>query len=289
MKSLESTLDESIAREEQALQREEVPIDPANADIAVLQRTLRESHVKYEAGSGDIVASNLVLTDVQSELERLRKKMSEAEQRSNRTILEVWWQTVEIVVTYFSRSSAKRSVTSRVWSKLKYVDNEYHPHMRLTTLRRSTERSAGCCLGLSALLTRLDSRMTSSEKLNDSEGSCLVPSPRDLQRRTVQKKKSNRKGKRGPRYLQSRPQLRQKVRHRTPFVRSVNSQAMISSPVLFSRMMTALLRSRMLRAPKSIVKIANLIAIQVSAVFPCPLMALMRVIAANCPHSLDVF
>ena len=215
--------------------------------------------------------------------------MSEAEQRSNRTILEVWWRTVEIDPTYFSRSSVKRSVTSRVWSKLKYVDDEYYPHIRLTTLRRSTERSAGCFLGSSASLTYLDARMTSSEKLNDSEGSCLVPSPRDLQRRTAQKKKSNRKGKRGPHYPQSRPQLRQRVTHRPPFVRSVNSQVMISSPVLFSRMMTALLRSRMLRAPKSIVKTANLIAIQVSAVFSCPLMALTRVIAANCPHSLDVF
>ena len=51
MKSLESTLEESIAREEQALQREEAPIDPASADVAGLQRALRESQVKYEVGS----------------------------------------------------------------------------------------------------------------------------------------------------------------------------------------------------------------------------------------------
>ena len=215
--------------------------------------------------------------------------MSEAEQRSNKTILEVWWQTVKIVVTYFSRSSTKRSVTSRVWSKSKYVHVEYHPLARLMTWCRSTERSAGCYLGFSTSLTHRDSRMTSSAKSNGSEGSFLVPSPRNLQRRTPRKKKSNRKGKRGHHYLQSRPQPRRKVRHRTPFVRSVNSQVMISSPVLFSRMMTALLRSRMLRAPKSIVKIASLMAIQVSAVFSCPLVALTRVIAANCPHSLDVF
>ncbi len=243
MKSLESTLEESIAREEQALQREEVPIDSANAGVAGLQRALRESQVKYEVGSVGHYASSLVLTVVQSELERLRKKMTEAEQRSNKTILEVWWQTVKEIVTYFSRSSAKRSVTSRVWSKSKYVHDKGHVHSGLMTWRRSTERSAGCCLGLSASLTHRDSRMTSSEKSNDSEGSFLVPSPRDLQRRTPRKKKSSRKGKRGPRYLQSRPQLHQKVRHRPPFVRSVNSQVMISSPVLFSRTMTALLRS----------------------------------------------
>ena len=289
MRSLESTLEESIAREEQALLREEVPIDPANAGVAGLQRALRESQVKYEAGSAGHWAPCLVLTVVQSELERLRKKMSEAEQRSNKTILEVWWQTVKMVVTYFSRSSTKRSVTSRVWSKSKYVHDEYHPHVRLMTWRRSTERSAGCYLGLSASLTHRDSRMTSSEKLNDSEGSFPVPSPRNLQKRTPWKKKNIRKRKRGPHYLQLRPQLRRKVRHRTPFVRSVNSQVMISSPVLFSRMMTALLWNRMLRAPESIVKIASLMAIQVSAVFSCTLMALTRVIAANCPHSLDVF
>jgi len=51
VKSLESTLEESIAREEQALQREEAPIDPANADAAGLQHALRESQVKYEVGS----------------------------------------------------------------------------------------------------------------------------------------------------------------------------------------------------------------------------------------------
>jgi hypothetical protein len=84
--------------------------------------------------------------------------------------------------------------------------------------------------------------MTSSERLNDSEGSCLVPSPRNLQRQTAQKTEKAGKGKEGSRYLQSRPQLRQKVRHRPPFARSANSQATISSPVLFSRMMTALLR-----------------------------------------------
>jgi len=72
VKSLESTLEESIAREEQALQREEGPIDPANPDVAGLQRALRESQVRYEG-----------------ELERLRKKMTEAEQRSNKTILEL--------------------------------------------------------------------------------------------------------------------------------------------------------------------------------------------------------
>jgi len=119
--------------------------------------------------------------------------------------------------------------------------------------------------------------MTSSEKLNDSEGSCLVPSPRNLQRRTARKKKSSWKRKRGPRYLQSRPRLRQKARHPPPFAKSANSQAMISFPVLFSRMMTALLRSRMLRVPTSIVKIASLTAIQVSTVLMCPLITLTRV------------
>jgi len=89
VRSLESTLEESIAREEQALQREEAPIDPANADVAGLQRALRESQVKYEAGSAGHCVSSLVLTIAQGELERLRKKMSETEQRSNKTILEV--------------------------------------------------------------------------------------------------------------------------------------------------------------------------------------------------------
>lgn len=51
VKTLESTVEESIAREEQALQSEEAPINPANADVAGWQRALRESQVKYEVGS----------------------------------------------------------------------------------------------------------------------------------------------------------------------------------------------------------------------------------------------
>jgi hypothetical protein len=153
VKSLESTLEESIAREEQALQREEAPIDPASADVAGLQRALRESQVKSEASSAGHCGIKLVLTIVQGELERLRKKMSEAEQKSNKTILEVWWQTLDIVVAYISCSSTKRLVTLRVWSKPKYVHGKYRPHVRLTTWRRSIERSAGRFLGSFALLT----------------------------------------------------------------------------------------------------------------------------------------
>lgn len=101
VKSLESTLEESISREEQALQREEAPIDPANADITGLQRALRESQVKHEVGSAGYCGIKPGLNDVQGELEKLRKRMSESEQKSNKTILEVQWQTIEIVVTYF--------------------------------------------------------------------------------------------------------------------------------------------------------------------------------------------
>ena len=91
MKALEDSVEQTLLREEQALEAEEAALSSSGDDPSILQRTIRELKTKYEVAICYAFLSTFKtkLNVLQADLEQLRKRLSETEMKSARTAHDV--------------------------------------------------------------------------------------------------------------------------------------------------------------------------------------------------------
>ena len=89
MKTLEDSVEQTLLREEQALEAEEAALNSSDDDASALQKTIREMKTKYEVSTYHVIFCYRGLNAPQAELEQLRKRLSETEMKSARTAHDV--------------------------------------------------------------------------------------------------------------------------------------------------------------------------------------------------------